>query len=66
MLTGIRCLTVIMLMKDIITVNVNIKSVFDSFKLIRLSRKRSKDKRWITPGLKITSRHKKIDFLEDG
>ena len=31
----------------------------DSFKLIRLSRKRSKDKRWITPGLKITSRHKK-------
>ena len=30
----------------------------DSFKLIRLSRKRFKDKRWITPRLKISSRHK--------
>jgi len=29
-----------------------------SFKLVRLSRKRSKDKKWITPGLKCSINHK--------
>jgi len=58
MLVGIRCLAVIILMKDIITLNVNLECFCDSFKIKRLSRKLSKDKSWITPGLKISSRHK--------
>jgi len=29
-----------------------------SFKLVKLSRKRSKDKKWITAGLKLSSQYK--------
>ena len=34
------------------------ESYYKSFKLVKLSRKRMKDKKWITSGLKNSSRHK--------
>jgi len=41
------------------------ESYYKSFKLVKLSRKRMKDKKWITSGLKNSSRHK-TDFIENG
>ena len=34
------------------------QSYLNNFKLVRLSRNRAKDKIWITPGLKHSSKHK--------
>ena len=65
MLTGIRCLAVIILMKDIITLNVNLKSVFVTAS--RLKDCHVNDLK-IRDGLRRDLKYvvvTKIDFLED-
>jgi hypothetical protein len=37
-----------------------------NFPLTRLSRKRAKDKKWITSGLKVSSRHKNKLYIKNG
>ena len=39
--------------------STDVYSYNNCFKIVKLSRKRAKDKKWFTPGLKRCSRHKK-------